>query len=541
MRKTFALMILLFFTSSVVLTGCRINMPINNGNKARDTLKQQITVNLFQEVNTLDWQKASSSGENQIFSWIMEGLTRAHNGDIIPGIAEQWDISEDGKVYTFHLRDAKWSDGEFVSAEDFKYGWLRAIDPQEPKYYTYLLYDIVGAEDYSKGKGSLDMVGIKVIDSKTLEVRLNTPVTYFDYLVSFSTFSPVRQDVYEKYGMKYNTEAEIFVTNGPFKIETWKHDSEMIFVKNPEYWNTSKVKLEKVTGLMITEDSTEFNMYEAGELDHTIALDTDQKSTLTKGKVKSYSDGSVWFFDFNCEDPIMKNKNIRKALTFAIDRKLFIQKVAKAPWKPAQAYVQSEIIAGIDNTPFRAKKPEYFEDNDIEKAQELLAKGMKELEITTMPTIRLMTNDTAKAQTYAQAFQEMWSKNLGVTAQIEPVTSSVRIDRQHKHDYQVSIAGWRPDYPEPMTYLDVYVTDSGNNDVAYSNLQYDALIEAAKAQSDMVRKFELMHQAEEILMDDMPIGPLYFIFRDYAVREYVKDFYRNAFGADIDLIYSYIE
>jgi oligopeptide transport system substrate-binding protein len=197
------------------------------------------------------------------------------------------------------------------------------------------LYDIVGAEDYNAGKATADQVGIKVIDDKTIQYTLKTPVPYFDYLVSFPTYAPCRQDLYEKYGSKYNTEVENFITNGPFKVSDWKHEAEMDFVKNPDYWDAANIKLEKVTGLMIADDNTEFNMYEAGELDHTIALNADQKSALTKGTVGTYGDGSVWFFDYNCTDPVLKNASIRKALTLAIDRKSFIENVAKQPWKAA--------------------------------------------------------------------------------------------------------------------------------------------------------------------------------------------------------------
>jgi len=543
MKKSLALVLALVVVLSFALSACapKAAEPTTPAAPAAD--EQVLTINLYQEVGTLDFQKSSSTGEIQIYNWIMEGLTRsAGKGKVKPGIAESWDISPDGLKWTFHLRDAKWQDGKPVTANDFKFGWMRALDPKTPVDYTYFLYDIAGAEEYSTGKGTADQVGINVIDDKTLEVTLKQPVTYFDYLVSFSTYAPVRQDVLEAKGEKFNAEADAFMVNGPFKVESWTHESEMVFVKNPEYWDAASIKLEKVIGLMIAEDSTEFNMYEAGELDHTIALDADQKAALTKGTVETYADGSVWFFDFNNTDPVLKNKNIRKALTFAIDRQSFIDNVAKAPWKPATAYVQPDIIPDVDGTtPFRNKVPSYFKDNDVEGAKKHLEMGMKELGITTLPKFKFMTNDNAKGQLYAQAFQEMWKKNLGVEVEIEPVPSAVRIDRQHKHDYQISLAGWGPDYPDPMTDLDLFVTGSGNNDVAYSNPEYDALIKAAKAEPDKAKKFEMMHKAEDILMEDMPIGPLYYRYRNYAVREYVKNFGRDSFSPDIQFIYAYIE
>jgi oligopeptide transport system substrate-binding protein len=283
-------------------------------------------------------------------------------------------------------------------------------------------------------------------------------------------------------------------------------------------------------------------MYESGELDHTIQLNGDQVAAITKGEVKKYCEGGVQYFDYNCTQPVLKNKNIRKALTYAIDRKSCIANVIRQPWEPAMSFVQPEIIPDADGkTPWREAKPAFFKDNDVETAKTLLAQGMKELGITSIPKLKLMCNDVATAQTYAQAYQEMWKKNLGIEVEIEAVPSAVRIDRQQAHDYDISMAGWGPDYPDPMTDLDLYVSTSGNNDPAYNNPEYDKLIRDAKAEPDKAKKFEMMRKAEDMLMEDMPIGPLYYRYRDYAVREYVKGFGRYPFSPDIQFIYAYIE
>ena len=537
-RRTLALTVALVMLLSIGLTGCTAKKPTPTATKE----PQVLTLNLYQENSTLDFQKSSSTGEIQIYNWIMEGLTRsAGKGVVKPGIAEKWEVSPDGLTWTFHLRAANWSDGKPVVAENFSYGAFRAIDPKEPKDYAYFLFDIVGAEEYAAGKATKEQVGIKVIDDKTISYTLKQPVSYFDYLASFSTYAPAREDVVKKDGQKYNTEANLFVTNGPFKVTGWTHNSEMTFEKNAGYWDAKSIKLDKIIGLMITEDSTEFNMYENGEMDTTIALNAEQKAALTKGTVSKYADGSVWFFDYNTTDKVFKNKNIRKALTLAIDRKSFIDNVAKTPWIPATAFVQPEIIPDADGKPFRDKKPSYFKDNDVATAKTFLATGMKELGITKMPKVKLLCNDAATAQMYAQAFQEMWNKNLGIDSEIEPVPSAQRIERQHSHDFQVSLAGWGPDYPDPMTDLDLYITGAGNNDPAYSNPAYDKLLKDAKAEVDKTKKFTMMHQAEDILMEDMPIGPLYYRYRDYAVREYVKGYTRDSFAPDMNPIYAWIE
>ncbi|MHB1394639.1 MAG: peptide ABC transporter substrate-binding protein [Clostridia bacterium] len=230
---------------------------------------------------------------------------------------------------------------------------LTACGTKTPRDYTYFLYDIVGAEEYSSDKGTAEQVGIKVIDDKTIEYTLKQPVIYFDYLVSFPTYAPVQQVFAEKVADKFNTNPEFFLTNGPFKIDSWQQESEMVFVKNPEYWDAASIKLDKVTGLMIAEESTQFNMYEAGELDHTIQLTADQKAAMTKGSVGNYSDGSVWFFDFNTTHPVLKNKNIRKALTYAIDRQSFMEDMPIGPlYFRYRDYAVREYVKGFERDSF---------------------------------------------------------------------------------------------------------------------------------------------------------------------------------------------
>lgn len=503
---------------------------------------QHLRINIYPEPNTLDFQACSSSNEMQIYNWIMEGLTRStENGKAKPGIAEKWDISSDGKTWTFHLRDAKWTDGKQVTAYDFKYGWMRALDPENEMDYAYLLYDIENAWEYSQGEAKADQVGINVIDDKTLKVKLNQPIPYFTSLVYNPVFAPARQDIYEKYAAAYNSEARFFVTNGPFNLDQWYHDISMVFVKNPGYWDAASIKLEKVTGYMIDTEEDELYWYKKWQLDQMIAVSDDLKAEIPAEEIRSYGDGSIWYFDFNCTDPVMKNKNIRKALTLAINRESLINTTLQKPHKPALSFVCPEIIPDADGKAFREKKPAYFKDNDVATAKKMLAQGLKELGISSLPKLKLLVNERGSGMAHAQAFQQMWKENLGIDIEIEAVPSAERIERQQKHEYQISFAGWGPDYPDAMTYLDIFVTGAGNNDPAYSNLQYDTLIKAAKTETDINKRSELLHSAEQLLMDDMPIGPVYFRYRNYAVKPHVKGLTRNPFGPDTDLIYSHIE
>ncbi len=529
--------ILILSSIMVTFADTSINSVVNTPLKD----KQELTIGLDSNPETLDFQASYYNVDIQIYNWIMEGLTRhMGNGSIKPGIAEKWEVSPDGKEWTFHLRNAKWIDGKTITAKDFAYGWLRAIDPTNYMDYGFFLYDIVNAEKYSMGKAKMEDVGIKVVDDKTIKVILNQPVAYFDYLVSFPVFAPARQDVYEKYGEKYNTEAAYMVTNGPFKLEKWESLSGMVFVKNPAYWDALNIKLEKVTGLFIEDEETQVSMYNIGVLDLVNELYNTDKSAFPKEELRTYSDTSVWYFNFDCTDPVL-NKNIRKALTYAINRQDFINSVAKRPWKPALAFVQPDIIPDADGKTFREKKPTYFKDNDVAAAKIFLQKGMNELGLKELPKLTLLVNDSESKQSYGIAFKDMWKKNLGLDIEIEAVKPMVRIERQNKHDYQISLAGWSLDYPDAISVLDLFVTDGAVNDAAYSNAQYDAYIKAAKAEPDKAKRSVLLHQAEQLLMDEMPIAPLYFRYKDYAVKSHVKNLKRDSFAPNIDFIYSYIE
>lgn len=498
---------------------------------------QELTLNIYMEPSTLDWQRCSSSSETQLYAWLMEGLTRsAGSGRVKPGIAKTWDVSTDGLTWTFHLRDAQWSDGKPVTAQDFVYGAFRGLDPKDQKDYAFFLYDIKGAQAYNEGRGEAEKVGIKAVDEKTVQFTLNTPIPYFEFLVSNAIFAPVRKDMVEKYGDQYQTDAASFVTNGPFQMKSWKHNEEIIFEKNKSYWDAASIYLTKITGLMIESDSDELGLFETGKLDATIAAPSE-----SVGKIGKYSDGSVWYMEFNCKNKILKNKNIRRALGLAIDRKDFIDNVAGNYWTPAMAFVQPDVIPDWDGSNFRDKVPAFFKDNDVATAKECLKKGLKELKLKKLPKLTLMVNDAEAAQEYGLAFTKMWKDKLGISASIEPVGTADRLKRQHAGKYEISIAGWGPDYPDPMTDLSIYVTGGSSNEPGYSNKEYDRLIKAANQETDKQKRSEMLHEAEKILMEDMPIAPLYYRLRAYGVQSYVKNFNRDSFAPDMNPIYAWIE
>ena len=541
MKKSKVVAIILAGILTVSSTATVIAAPVTHAPQKLD-VKQELNISDAGEPDTLDFQRSSTSGGVQVFNCVMEGLTRSiGDGKIKPGIAEKWEASSDGLTWTFHLRDAKWTDGKTVTASDFVYGAKRALDPNKPADYGYFLFPIVGAEECSIGKLSLDKVGIKAVDEKTVVFSLKYPVTYFDYMVSNPVFAPARKDIVEAQGEKYNTVVSTLVTDGPFVISEWEPGKKLVYTKNKSYWDQGSIKLEKVNNEILNDYDTAKMMFKEGQLDIFSYLDLSDKNSIGDSIINNFTDGSVWYFDFNCKDKIMKNKNIRKALTLAINREEFLKGIEKPEWTAALSLVVPKIICDVDGKTFRENAPTLFKDSDAKAAKAFLEKGLKELKLKKLPVLTLTCNDSENAQYYANLLASMWKKSLGVKAVLKPMDSVKRTEKQHQHQYQISMAGWGPDYPDAMTFLDLYVTGGGLNDPAYSNKRYDDLIKVAKAETDVNNRSKLMHEAEALLMEDMPIGPIYYKNQNYALKNYVKNLTRSAFGADMNFIYAYIE
>ncbi|ADL69564.1 extracellular solute-binding protein family 5 [Thermoanaerobacterium thermosaccharolyticum DSM 571] len=540
-KKIVIIGLVLLMALSAVLAGCGGSASNSASNSGND--KQVLNLNLIQEPPTLDPQKATDVVSIDILTEVLDGLTRYDkDGKIKPGsgLAKSWDISKDGLTYTFHLRDAKWSDGNPITAQDFEYAWKRALDPNTASQYAYQLFYIKGAEEYNSGKGSADQVAVKALDDKTLQVTLKAPTPQFLGLTSFVTYLPLEKSIYEKYGDKVGTDPDKLVYSGPFVISQWNHEQSITLKKNKDYWDSSSVKLQTVNFSMIKDNNTLVQNYDNNTLD-SIFVPGDY---IDKYKNSSeYSDKALatnWYVQFNTKSPVFKNADIRKAFTLAIDRKTFVEQVTKDGSIPAEAVVPPG-VPGY-NGDFRKEAGEtYFKDNDVAQAKELLKKGMSELGISKLPTITLLGDDTDNAKKYDQALQQMWKQNLGVNVQIQNVAFKVRLDMMDKGNYDMVFAGWAADYNDPLTFLDMWETNNGNNSAFYSNPEYDKLIDEAKVNGDLKSRNDQLIQAEKILMNDMPIGPVYFQARPFVVKPYVKDLYFPTFGSDWEFKWAYIQ
>ncbi|MGE5589498.1 MAG: peptide ABC transporter substrate-binding protein [Bacillota bacterium] len=550
-KQTIALLLAALMVFGVVAAGC--SKPAANSGSGNAS-PQILRWNLGEEPPSLD----SVVSTDQVSFWVLnatqEGLVRQLE-DQPPtkgsGLAKDWTVSPDGTVYTFTLRDAKWSDGQPIKAQDFVFAWKRAMNPRTAAEYAYQFAYIKGADALSgidikaadadqKIAEALDKVGVVAKDDKTLEVTLNTATPYFLSLMSFPTFLPQRQDIVEKYGDKYAAEASNMVFSGPFTITEWTHETKMNFAKNANYWDKDNVKLDGMQTVMIKDINTPVNMYEAGDLDMMNIPAEFLSQYKAKGNNKVRAESTNWYIQFNTKDSIMKNANIRKAFSLALDRQTFVDKVLANGSMVATAYTPPTIAS--DKGSFHELVGDILSPNaDPAAAKAALEAGLKELGLTSLPQISFLSGDTDRAKKWAVAFQEMWKQNLGIDVNVETVSFKVRLDRMSKGQYQMVIAGWGADYNDPMTFIDMWVTGGGNNDSFYSNPEYDALVADAKSTSDQARRMEDMKQAELILLRDLPVAPVFFPAWNYIEKPYVKGIQHFAVGSEYEFKFASLD
>lgn len=534
---------------SMMMTGCgQKGKPSENGTGSAGNTEtaapsgpQKAVVNLVQEPPQMNPILSTDSVSGNVQRHVFEGLTRlGKDGKPIAGIAEKWESADNGMKWTFTLRDAKWSDGTPVTADDFKYSFLTLLKADTASEYAYLGYYFKNGEAYNKGTAKAEDVGIKVLDPKKLEITLERPAPFILDLLAFHSFLPVKKDFYEKQegGKKYGAEADKMLYNGPWTIREWKHEDSIVLVKNPNYWNAKEINLEEIKFVMIKDSNTGLNTFKAGEVD-MILLTGDQVTQVKAEGLKpvAFDDGSSWYFEFNTKDKVMSNPNIRKALALSIDRKAFVTGVLKNNSKPAYSFTNPVIRGEKDSFANEVGAP-FVKDNDA-KAKELFDKGLKELGLDKAPKIEMIGDDTDTARKYMQAFQEMWKKNLGFEVTLSNIPMKARLERTKNKDFSIVMAGWSADYNDPISFLDMFETGNGNNHTSYSSAEYDKLLKQAQNEKDAKKRMGILKSMEQLLMKDLPVAPIYFRARDYITTPELRGVVRQ-FGQDIDMYWAYM-
>lgn len=464
---------------------------------------------------------------------MIECLYRDDENDVPqPAGAETVDISDDKLVYTFHLReDATWSNGDPVVATDYEFAWQQALNPEVASDYAYMLYFIHNAEPYFNGEVEWSEVGVKVIDDYTLEVTLDNPLPYATDLFAFPTLAPINQKFYEEVGAdKYATDAEYFCCNGMYELTEWSHNSQIVFQKREDYWNADAVGPDEIVYKIITDSQAGLNSYLSREIDYT---DLDSGEVVQQAEAAGFEVGvkparSSYYLIVNTEDEFMSNQNLRLALAYSIDKQALVDTVYQNDNQPMTSFTPPAIMgaAGADGPSFQEALLEergemYPASGDLEKAQEYLQAALEELGCTVDElNLSIDCADDSLRRNCATFLQEQWRQNLGIEniAVNSMQTKQVSANRQ-SGDYCMSLGGWSPDYNDAINFLDLWVTDGGNNDSFWSNEEYDNLIAQATAEADEEVRQQYLFDAEEILAAEMPVIPLYWQCQNYSYNK----------------------
>ncbi len=509
------------------------------GNSNSGDAGRKLIYNLGEDPETLDPTLNTSSGSGSIIDNAFEGLMSLdENEKAVYGVAEKMEVSDDNLVYTFTLRkDAKWSDGEAVTAKDFEYSWIRAISKETAAEYNYQLFYIKNAEKFYNGEATREEVGIEVVDDQTLKVTLEAPTAYFPELTSFTTYMPLREDVVSANPEGWANEPETYVSNGPFKLVQWDMKDQLVFEKNENYWNAKEVKLPGIVWKLVTDQNTAYSSLLSGDFDavHSVPI-AEIENGQKEGLVTIYPNLGTYMLVLNVgkQDTLsedvkkaLSNEKVRKALALSINREAITTNVTKGGQIPAYSFVP-EGIPNAKGEDFADRK--YYDANsaNVEEAKKLLEEaGYPNGE--GLPTLEFMYNTEGDHKLIAQAIQQDWAK-IGVKVELANQEWKVFLNTRQEGGYQIARHGWLGDYVDPMTFLDLWVTGGGNNDAGYSNAEYDKLVAAAKVEQDADKRWEMMKQAEDILMEDMPIIPIYYYTQVKAANKDVEGIRVSSLG-----------
>lgn len=526
MNNCIAIVTLVLMSLSAVLAGCSSggSTPVQKGIET-----QTFHIGNGGEPSGIDPHTTTGMPEFHIQMALFEGLVSKDPKTLapVPAVAESWEMSEDGLQYTFKLRDdAKWSNGDDVVADDFVWSWRRALLPSLGNQYAYSLFVIKNAEDFYLGKTqNFDDVGVRALEPKVLQVTLRSPTPYFLDLLDHHSMYPVHRPTVEQAGAIDDRAAQWavpgkLVGNGAFVLTQWQPNKILVVEKNPHYWDSERVRLNEIHFHPTENVSTEERMFRAGQLHKTDTLPIEKIATYREKnapELRLHPYLGTYYYQLNTTIKPLDDVRVRKALAMSIDRQLIVDKVAKGGQLPAYNFTPP------DTQGYTAEAEVKL---DIEKARKLLAEaGYPGGE--GFPKLEILYNTLEDHQTIAVAIQQMWKQALNIDVTLQNQEWKVYLSSTRTGNYQIARAAWIGDYLDPNTFLDMFVTDGGNNKTGWSDPQYDALIAKAGNTYDQQERYRYFQEAERILMDEVPIIPIYTYTSKYLVHNAVQGLHEN--------------
>ena len=556
MKKKILSVILAAALTCSMVVGCGSSKETAKDDKAAASSSDgfNVTVNFASEPMTMDPALNSTVDGGVMANHLFEGLMKwqdtgeeadgsdgtVDNAELTYGQAESYDKveNEDGTVtYTFHLRDGiKWSDGKDVTAGDFEYAWKRLVDPATAADYSYMLDSVVNANEIIAGEKDASELAAKAVDDKTFEVTITTDVPYFEEICAFPATMPVRQDIIEEKGDQWTFDPSTYISNGPYKLTEWTHNSQIVMAKNENYYDYENLGPDTITFKLMDDSNAMLSGFKSGELDFIQdAPQAELPGLIASGDMKILNYLGTYYVCFQTQKAPFDNPKVREAFTLAVDRTYIVNKVTQSGQVEAGGYVPSG-ISDADGGDFREEGGDYYKPTDAdyeancEKARQLLAEaGYPNGE--GFPVVEYLYNTSDAHKAVAEALQNMWEQELGVTVTLNNQEWAAFLQTRKNGDYSIARNGWISDYNDPISFLDMWMTGGGNNDAQYANPEYDNIIKEAKATSDAAERMKLLHQAEDILVgQDYVVDPLYFYTQKYMLADGIEGTYYCPLG-----------
>ena len=520
-------------------------LSIISCNKKIDIKNDEISINLGGEPRTLDPTLNSLSFGSIYMIHFFEGLTKRDSKDnVVAGMAERWDISEDELTYTFHIRtNAKWSDGQNVTAYDFEYALKRAADPKTAAAYSHMLNIIKNARQVLKGELPVDELKVKAIDDYSLEIVLENPTPYFlEYISVSSPYFPVRKDIIEKYGDEWSRKPETYIVNGAYIMTERKTDEKIVMEINTNYYDKDSIIAKKINVLIMDDSNTALAAMKSGDLQFSVveAPIGEIPALIKENYILQEAAYGIYFLEINSLKGVLTNQKIRKALSLAFDRNYIISNITKMNQIPAGAFVAPN-MNDYDGD-FRKNAGNYIDYNNYEENIKMAQKLMNEAGYTNgenFPVLEIRTTP-GYFTLICEAIQDMYKKNLNIDTTIKSEEYNVTYQAMAEKNYDLARTGWTADYSDPMAMLNFFSELSSVNHTGFNSKEYNDLIEMASKTNNQQIRMELLHKAEDILFDYMPIIPIIYRMDPFMISPKLKGAVFNPLGR-YRFHYSYIE
>lgn len=510
---------------------------------AVDVATRTVTGVLREEPPQLDSTLATDQISSMVLGHVMEGLLRYdEHGRLTPGVAEHWEQHD--LTITFRLRaDARWSDGRPVTAHDFVFAWQTALDPANASEYAFILFPIRNAAAINRGELAVEELGANAIDDRTLTVELERPTAYFDKLVAFTTYYPVRRDFYEATAGRYGADVDTLLYNGPFVITRWVHGAQLRLEKNPQYWNRAHVRLDVLDFPYLTDDpNTVVNLFKDGQVAYANLSEQSLGDALReRWHMRRFVDGSVYFMEFNHRpDRVTRNRNLRLAIALALDSDELVNKVIKLPGYLPGRSLFPVWLPGIERS-FREEFPAPVRQRDPEAARRHLALALQELGLERLPPIMLLTSDTPVSGKQAEYYQAVLRQSLGLEIRIDKQIFKQRLAKMSSGEFDIVLAGWGPDFADALTFGDLFSSWNMNNRGRYVSEALDREVRIAQDSLDPAERMAAFAAIQQILFDDAVILPEYERGFVYVLDPRLKGLVRRVVGPDPDFTHAWIE